>query len=140
MLTKPVYFAIPLFFLLFFSTHSSISSQTLETTGRYHIRISERDPLLALVEAQIPIKDGRLFMAPWGADHLPAGWATFVRNLRISDESNRPLVFEPGRNGVFQISNRFAGRVNLSYEVDLSFTKAKWKYGNEQAGTFQDHA
>jgi predicted metalloprotease with PDZ domain len=118
----------------------SVVTQTQELTGEYRIKISDDNPLLAFVEAQIPVKDGRLFMAPWGADFLPAGWATFVRNLRVSDESNRQLAVESKPNGEWQISNGFIGRVTLSYQVDLSFTKTKWPPGNEQAGILQGNA
>ena len=117
-----------------------VSAQSPGLSGQYRIKISSDNPLLATIEAQIPVTNGRLFMASWGAPHLPAGWATFVRNLKITDQSNHPLTFEPRSNGVWEISKGFTGNVKLTYQVDLSFTKTKWNYGNEQAGTFQDGA
>jgi predicted metalloprotease with PDZ domain len=128
------------FIVLYVLALSPIVAQSQEPTGQYLIKISHDNPLLAVIKAQIPVTNGRLFMAAWGADHLPSGWATFVRNLKVSDQSSRGLPFESKPDGVWQISNDFTGHVRLSYEVDLSFTKNKWKYGNEQAGTFQDNA
>ena len=86
------------------------------------------------------VKGGRLFMAAWGADHLPAGWATFIRNFEVRDESNRRLLFEPKPKGVWESSDGFNGTVQLTYNVDLSFSKEKWPYGNEQAALFQNDA
>ena len=79
-------------------------------------------------------------MASWGADHLPNGWATFVRNFKVLDEADRQLTFEAKPNGAWQLTDAKTGTVKISYEVDLSFTKTKWPYGNEQAGSFQDAA
>lgn len=108
-------------------------------TGAYRVTVAA-DPLSARIEGQIPIKEGRLFMAAWGADHLPNGWATFVRNFKVCDESGRELTFEAKPNGAWQLTDAKTGTVKISYEVDLSFTKTKWPYGNEQAGSFQDAA
>src|SRR5215210_5038315 len=52
-------------------------------TDKYSISFNESNPLLADVEAEISVKDGHLFMASWGANHLPNGWASFVKKLRI---------------------------------------------------------
>ena len=128
------------FLVLCSCANPPLAAQTQESTAQYRIRIGDNNPLVAFIEAQLPVTNGRLFMASWGADHLPAGWATFVRNFKVSDESNHQLSFDSKPNGAWQITNGFSGRVKLSYEVDLSFTKTKWKYGNEQAGIFQDDA
>lgn len=118
---------------------TSSGLQANETAGYYRVRFSD-SLLSASVEARLPVKGGRLFMAAWGADHLPAGWATFIRNFEVRDESNRRLVFEPKPNGVWESSDGFNGTVQLTYHVDLSFSKEKWPYGNEQAALFQNDA
>lgn len=115
------------------------SHQPKETVGQY--RVSFADSLLsASLEARIPVKDGRLFMAAWGADHLPAGWGTFIRHFEVRDESDRQLIFVSKPNGVWELSDRFNGTVKLKYQVDLSFAKEKWPYGNEQAALFESGA
>jgi predicted metalloprotease with PDZ domain len=116
-----------------------VAARDQDTTGEYRVKVSE-NPLSAAVDARIPVKDGKLFIAAWGANQLPAGWATFVSEFAARDGSNRPLPFETKPNGVWQLTGGFTGIVRLSYKVDLSFTKNKWPYGNEQAGSFQDNA
>ena len=66
--------------------------QSTETAGQYRVGFSD-SLLSASVDARIPVRDGRLFMAAWGADHLPAGWGTFIRHFEVRDESDRQLVF-----------------------------------------------
>ncbi|HEY5838402.1 MAG TPA: hypothetical protein VIT19_05145, partial [Pyrinomonadaceae bacterium] len=115
------------------------SHESTETAGQY--RVSFSDSLLsASLEARIPVKNGRLFMAAWGADHLPAGWATFIRHFEVRDDSDRQLVFVSKPNGVWELSDGFNGTVRLKYQVDLSFAKEKWPYGNEQAALFEGGA
>jgi predicted metalloprotease with PDZ domain len=124
----------------FAATNEETLDQSSAPTSIYHVRIAEDNPLKVFVEAQIPVKDGHLFMAQWGADHLPGGWATFVSKLEITDVNGRPLAFVSNAKGEWTNSDKFAGMVKLSYEIDLSFTKTKWRYGNEQAGIYQDNA
>ncbi len=59
-------------------------NQQLKVMGSYRIRFDETNALLANVEAKIAVKDGQIFMAPWGADHLPGGWASFVKNIKTA--------------------------------------------------------
>src|SRR6185503_10135153 len=65
---------------------------------------------------------------------------TFVSKLQIKDASERPLTSVSNPKGQWKLSDKMDGMVKLSYEVDLSFAKTKWRYGNEQAGTYQDNA
>ncbi len=111
-----------------------------KVTGIYRIRFDENNALLANVEAEITVSDGRLYMASWGADYLPNGWASFVKNLRITDNAGKDINYEVKPNGAWQLSSVSDGAARLSYQVDLSFTKTKWIYGNEQAGIYQDGA
>jgi predicted metalloprotease with PDZ domain len=119
-------------FGLFFGFHSVVA----ESQGEYRVAFSE-SPLTAFVEAKIPVADGRLFMAAWGANQLPDGWATFLRQFQVRDDSDRLLRYESKPNGSWQLADGFTGNVRLTYKVDLSFTKERWPAGNEQAGLFQ---
>jgi predicted metalloprotease with PDZ domain len=126
-----------------FSKYSAADSRSInqqKTYAKYRVSIKESNPLMADIEAEITVKDGRLFMAAWGADHLPNGWASFVRNLRIHDGTGKTISLESKPNGVWQLGGISGNWVRLSYQIDLSFTKTKWIYGNEQAGAFQDDA
>lgn len=118
----------------------SLEARATQPEASYDVRVAENNPLQIFVEALIPIRESRVFMAPWGADHLPNGWGTFVKNLQIKDSHGRPIAFVSKPKGEWRISDQFDGLAKLSYEVDLSFTKTKWPYGNEQAGTYQNNA
>lgn len=111
-----------------------------KASGKYKVSFKQSNPLLADVEAEIAVKDGNLFMAPWGADFLPDGWASFVKNLRVTDKTGKEISYESKPNGAWQLNDISNDTVRLSYQVDLSFTKSKWIYGNEQAGIYQDDA
>lgn len=74
-------------------------AQQRKITSNYRIKFDENDAFLADVEAQIDVTKGRLFMAPWGADNLPNGWASFVKNLRITDSSGKTVNYELKQSG-----------------------------------------
>ena len=124
MLHKLALFAVAIF-LLFGRSAAQPATRTGDIAGWYRVTISN-DLLAASVEAEIPVTKGKLFMAPWGADHLPAGWGTFVREFQAHDRSDRALSFDPKPNDAWQLASEFTGMVRLTYKVDLSFTKTKW--------------
>ena len=99
------------------------------------------DASTARVKATLSAPSGRLFMAAWGADMHPRGWAHYVRELRVTDARDRILstVADP-QAAAWQVSSPRPGVVHVEYEVDLAFTRADWPYGNEQAGRWQDGA
>ena len=98
------------------------------------------DASTARVTATLSAPGGRLSMAAWGADMHPRGWAHYVRELRITDGSNRVLSAEEDpKAAAWQIPST-AGVVRIQYDVDLAFTRTEWPYGNEQAGLWQDGA
>jgi predicted metalloprotease with PDZ domain len=98
------------------------------------------DASTARVTATLAATGGRLSMAAWGADMHPRGWAHYVRNLRVTDEGNRALeaTADP-KAAAWQIAPT-ADLLRIEYNVDLSFARTDWPYGNEQAGLWQDGA
>lgn len=102
----------------------------------YKVKVLENKPKFVFVKSRIPVSKGRLFMSPLGVDHLPNGWATFIEDLTVSDESGRKLAFEKKEGANWQIADDYNGTVNLSYRVNLSFIYEDWVSGNEQAGAF----
>lgn len=129
-------------FLLFISNvfAENVRNKTVKTSANnratYIVKIAENKPKFAFVESQIPVTKGRIFMSPIGADHLPNGWATFVENLQIKDESGKKLEFEKKDGANWQIANNYEGTAKLSYQVNLSFIYENWISGNEQAGAY----
>lgn len=110
----------------------SVAEYTLGFVGEKPMRVS--------VTARMPVSRGRIFMNPFGADHLSDGWTSFVRNLRVLDSKNRPLRFTTEQNASWRISGGYSEGVVLQYDVDLSFAYERWPAGNEQAGFYEDGA
>jgi predicted metalloprotease with PDZ domain len=106
----------------------------------YHVRIDAAEPLRAHVSAELPVREGRIFMLGWGAEHHPRGWASFVEGLRASDTDGRDLPLVTGEGAQWHVSNPQARRLRLSYVVNLEFAKAPWPAGNEQAALWRDGA
>ncbi|HLA12202.1 MAG TPA: hypothetical protein VJ023_16565 [Pyrinomonadaceae bacterium] len=124
---------------LIFLTLPFVAVQSAQPiSARYRIAFSQDKPQQLLVEAQLPVTGGRIFMNPFGADQLPDGWATFIRDLQAVDSSEHPLQIKSLGNATWQLGNNYVGEVKLSYKVNLSFAYEKWPAGNEQAGFYQD--
>ena len=113
-------------------------------TSVYKVAVSLNDPPSANVEAEISIKDGRLFMIGGAVDNLPRGWATFVHDLKITDTTGKPLDVEEYSDEKYKtqwrLKSNLPTRVRLKYSVDYSFAKTQWPAGNEQAAYFDGKA
>lgn len=110
-------------------------------TGRYRVAFFDGLPLLAAVEAEIEVLDGRLIMAMGGGiDHLPNQWATFVEELTVTGPAGEPLAVQARGASGWEIDGAYTGPVRLAYRVDLSFASRPWPPGNEQAGLWRDGA
>ena len=103
-------------------------------------RVTFTRPTFAVVDAMIPMRDTKLWMAGWGADMNPNGWATYVRDLSITDSDGKAIAASLVEKEPKWTLDRAAERVHVRYGVDLSFTKSKWPYGNEQAGMSDESA
>ncbi|MEX2151960.1 MAG: hypothetical protein WD825_01400 [Gemmatimonadaceae bacterium] len=96
----------------------------------YRIRIPA-DLQYAEVSATLPPGTTRLFMDSVQAEHLPEGWATFVRDLSARIDG-RPAALTPLHGAAWAVSG--GTEVTLTYRIDLGFTRTPWPAGNEQAG------
>jgi predicted metalloprotease with PDZ domain len=85
------------------------------------------------VEAHLPPGDGRLLVRQGGGiDHLPAQWATFVRDLRVTNAGGAAVPVTPlGKEGWSAASTE---ALDLSYRVELTYASEAWPAGNEQSG------
>jgi predicted metalloprotease with PDZ domain len=109
-----------------------------QAAAEYHVRIAA-DASQAEVRAVIPVGATRLFMDPVQADHLPEGWATFVRDLDVRVEGT-PVRVERLRPPEWRLPPEAKGPVTFAYRVDLRFAAEPWPAGNEQAGARFDDA
>jgi predicted metalloprotease with PDZ domain len=125
-------------FLLAAATAAAAPS-ALAPGGEYTVRFSAERPLQVSVEAELPVAGGRLYMAGWGADHHPRGWAHYVSGLTVHDLRGRPLAATAvADSAVWRVPVEDGAKVRVRYQVDLSFATERWPYGNEQAAWFQD--
>ena len=136
-----ILFAITFFLLnsaAFLQNAAEVAAENLPVnkTARYAVKILENKPKFAIVETRLPVSKGRLLMSPIGASHLPDGWATFVENLEVNDETGKRLNFEKKEGANWQIADDYNGTAHLSYRINLSFIYEDWITGNEQVGAY----
>jgi predicted metalloprotease with PDZ domain len=134
-------------FSIVFPNYYQSAAQNLpqkQTANVYNLKISLSDPPAAEVQADMMVKDGRLLMIGGAVNHLPRGWGTFIRNIKIADEAGNALKLEEFSDEKYKTQWRvgagFQGRARLTYEVDLAFAKTKWEAGNEQAAFYDGKA
>ena len=110
------------------------------STAAYRIEVPAADAAFLRVTASIPYAGGDVFVDSIQADHLPRGWATFVRDLRVRDSSGRELALAPvDSTAAWSLPSGVAGPLTLEYEIDLAFAREPYPPGNEQAGqAFED--
>jgi predicted metalloprotease with PDZ domain len=96
----------------------------------YHIDI-DTTLRAAVVRATLPRHTTLLYMDSVQAEHLPRGWATFVRNLRVR-AAGRDVAVEPLTGAKWRIGPQSA-EIDLAYSIDLGFARDRWPAGNEQA-------
>ncbi|HUK87968.1 MAG TPA: M1 family aminopeptidase [Terriglobales bacterium] len=96
---------------------------------RYDIELQQLNSVS--VSLAVPFAPERLYMSTGGTGSND-GFAGFVRDLRATC-GDQAIVYT--RAGAEWLSPSAAtGPCTISYRVDLSFTRAKWEAGNEQAG------
>ena len=125
----------------------TVQAQSLQTESRqeYTLQILAHEPLVAHVSANIFIKDGHLFTGEGGADQFPRHWAVFVKNLQVRDGLEHLLPISEVTNkdsekGEWSVGDAYSGPAQITYDVDLGFTKTKWDPSNEKAGYFDGKA
>ena len=95
----------------------------------YRIIFDSNNPRTAQVEAEITISEHTLRMAPWGHPYLRQGWATFVRNLQITDQKGVPVEFEDAGEetwGAWRVDADDGTRLQLHYETEFSQHNYDW--------------
>jgi predicted metalloprotease with PDZ domain len=127
---------IPPGMLPVFSLFLSLSQPPPQS--RYEITLPDTTGRTASVVASIDVGGDRLSMRN-GGNSLPHGFATFVTIKSVREASGRSLNFRRDSVSRWKL-DRPAGRVTISYEVDLSFARQSWPSGNEQAAQWESGA
>lgn len=116
---------------------SSAHAQTGLDTARYTLHVS---PSLSTLSVDADISaDRHLVVRQGAADQLPLGWVTFVRDLRVTAESQQLQPQADSARG-WTLPGSGTRRVHLHYVVDLSYARTAWPPGNEQAGFWDSTA
>ena len=104
----------------------------------YTVTIPEYDRRLARVEARIELTDTLLVMYPKGAEHLPQGWATYVRGLTATDDAGRAVRLRARGPGRWSVASPRPRALRLRYEILLHHDAGFWPFGAKSAAYVKD--
>ena len=99
------------------------------TEAEYHVTFSAVTPRIAHVEAKVTLGEQSLRMASWGHPYLPLGWATFVHDFHVADESGRAVTVSPAGEdtwGAWKVDAPDGTRLSLSYDVHFDQDQYDW--------------
>jgi hypothetical protein len=114
-----IFLIVAAFSVIFISYYRlPAQNSTQKSAANVHdLKILLSDPPRAEMQADLTIKDGRLLMIGGSVNHLPRGWATFVRNIKITDEKGSPLKLEEFSDEKYKtqwrVGNQFQARASL---------------------------
>lgn len=94
------------------------------------------------IEADLDAGQGCLRMDWEAAGFLEHGWATFVRNLRVEDQSGNAIPISTETPGCWTFASPPSRRVKISYDVLLNHDRINWEEGghDESAYVLEDLA
>jgi predicted metalloprotease with PDZ domain len=128
------------FFLYFCSPlYAGVCADSKKDDTHYNIQVSFSDPLTVHVDADVRVADRKLYMDPFGDDDLLDGWATFVRNLQVTDGNGRLIDFQRSGRATWHLESDF-GSVHLRYDVDITAAKGQWPLGNLRYAKFLNNS
>ena len=104
-------------------------------TGRYTVTIKPWDKRLVRIDAKVRTRGDGLLMYPDGANHVPEGWASYIRNLKAFDRQGNPVLLESTGPGAWRVPEELKGQeIGLAYEVMLHHDAGKtWPFGWDEA-------
>ncbi len=136
---KPLFIAL-IFFTATKAKPSEWSVDIIPKPQRYEIKINRDNPLLVHVKANLLAKDTLQMNTNCPNYDYPEGWATFVKNLKITRQEN-PVNSKYVSKSKWSLEKQpTAEMMQVEYDLDLSFTKVKWDVGNEQGGYTDEKA
>ncbi|MEZ5759423.1 MAG: hypothetical protein R3D86_14480 [Emcibacteraceae bacterium] len=123
------------FFSFSFSVHGAGKNSDF-----FQITILSIDAPYASVNARMKVTEGKIVTGTGGSYDWKRGWADFITNLNVKTVSGDKLSIEQkgdGFDAYWLLSRKgepYNGEVLLNYNVDLSYARKDWSFGNEQAG------
>ena len=100
----------------------------------YTLRFFADDVRRIAVTAELTPQDSLLYMVPYGADHLPDGWRTFVENERAVDGDGREVSLTRIDGRRWLVSGAAGTRMRLSYEIAVEHDRNDWKPDAREGG------
>lgn len=122
------------------------ASAKAEEKDYFHISLSDINDSHVLVNAEITVKNGRLFTGSGGSYDWKRGWADFIQDVTARSTNGETLNISQQGEGfesywyLAENDGPFNGKANVSYKVDLVYARTDWDFGNEQAGRIYNNA
>lgn len=114
------------------------AAQPGQSGTSYMVTIPDYDRRLVHVQARLELTDSMLVMYHTGAEHLPQGWATYVRDLVATDDAGRAIRLRARGPGRWSIPSPRPAAVRLRYDVLLHHDAGSWPFGAKSAGYVKD--
>ena len=99
----------------------------------YVVTVDEANTRLARVVATLVPDGDAIAMNDEGNQGLERGWATFVEDLRVTDDKGNELVAAPEKNSRWRLTGYPGGPVNISYTVRLKHDQVSLNFGDNGA-------
>jgi predicted metalloprotease with PDZ domain len=93
---------------------------------RYELIYSRETPREVRVEAELTLHDTLLVMVPYGAEHLPDGWRTFVRGEALRTLQGTPVPLTRVADRRWRVGGHAGERVRLSYTIAIEHDLQPW--------------
>lgn len=109
-------------------------------TAYYELTVSRSDMRSVVVNATFTTRDSLLLMVPFGMEHLPDGWRTFVHDEALRDAEGRPVLLVRIDKRRWRVSTPPGSRVHLSYTVRIEHDRppTNWFPGPREAAYVRD--
>jgi predicted metalloprotease with PDZ domain len=102
-------------------------------TASYVVTVDPEDKRLAFVEARITTNEDFLLMYPEGADHRPAGWSTYLRNLVATDGAGREVALLSSGRDRWVRPSVDGDELVIRYQVLIHHDAGRWPFGWDEA-------
>ena len=110
------------------------------TGARYEVRFSAADPREVRVAVDFVATDTLMRMAPYGMEHLPDGWRTFIREECLRDASGHEVGLTRLDGRRWRIGAPLGAALHLEYVVRLEHDlgDVRWFPGPREAAYVRD--
>lgn len=116
---------------------SCIAIQSFAISADYTLTF-DLNNLKVTVKVILPATDTLQMHASAPLDDKPEGWASFIKNIRVSGANKKSIPIQYIGKSLWALQSKAEKNITLEYEVDLSLAKQNWSVGNEQIGFWDE--